>query len=50
MFLFYDYSSHMTQPVDVAAFGIFKKETTSILTTFAPRHDGKIPVKADNID
>lgn len=38
--------SYMTQSLEVAAFGTFKKETTSVLKTFGQRHGGGMPMKA----
>lgn len=41
------HSSHVTQPLDVCAFGIFKRNMTTALTAF-PAHNGmKMPVKSD---
>ncbi|CAN0191161.1 unnamed protein product, partial [Ascophyllum nodosum] len=41
------HSSHMTQPLDVAAFGCFKKAVTAVLTSFPLQHGGKMPGKSD---
>ena len=41
------HSSHMTQPLDVAAFGCFKKAATAVLTSFLLQHGGKMPGKSD---
>ena len=40
-------SSHMTQPLDVAAFGCFKKAVTATLTSFPLQQGGKMPGKSD---
>ena len=44
------HSSHITQPLDVAAFGCFKRCVTSVLTSFPARHGGKMPVKHDVVE
>lgn len=44
------HSSHITQPLDVAAFGIFKKEITSVLQSFPRRNGGKMPAKSDMVE
>ena len=41
------HSSHMTKPLDVAAFGCFKKAVTVVLTSFPLQHGGTIPEKSD---
>ena len=41
------HSSHMTQPLDVAAFGCFKKAVTAVLTSFPLQHGCKMPGKSD---
>ena len=41
------HSSHMTQPLDVAVFGCFKKAVTAVLTSFPLQHGGKMPGKSD---
>ena len=41
------HSSHMTQSLDVAAFGCFKKAVTAVLTSFPLQHGGKMPEKSD---
>lgn len=40
-------SSHMTQPLDVAAFGIFLKIIPAVPTDFARNNGGKMPAKAN---
>lgn len=39
------HSLHITQPLDVAAFGPFKGEVTSTFYTFPRRVGGKTPIK-----
>ena len=41
------HSSHMTQLLDVAAFGCFKNAVTAVLTSFPQQYDGKMPWKSD---
>ena len=41
------HSSHLTQPLDVCAFGIFKRRSTEVLQHWAKTHGNKVPVKAD---
>ena len=41
------HSSHMTQPLNVAAFGCFKKAVTAVLTSFPQQHGDKMPGKSD---
>lgn len=37
------HTSHITQPLDVAAFGSFKQEMTKVLTRFPMEHGGRNP-------
>ncbi|CAN0427610.1 unnamed protein product, partial [Hapterophycus canaliculatus] len=39
------HTSHITQPLDVAAFGCFKKELTKVLTAYPSKHGGAVPLK-----
>lgn len=41
------HSSHVTQPLDVCAFGIFKRQITEVLHGWARTHGNKLPVKGD---
>ena len=41
------HTSHITQPLDVAAFGSFKKEVTKVLTAYRFKHGGTLPLKCD---
>ena len=41
------HSSHITQPLDVCAFGIFKREITDVLQRWAQDNGNKMPVKQD---
>ena len=41
------HSSHITQPLDVCAFGIFKRRSTEVLQGWARTHGNKVPVKSD---
>ena len=41
------HSSHITQPLDVATFGCFKKAVTAVLTSFPQQHGGKMTGKSD---
>lgn len=43
------HSSHKTQPLDVACFGIFKRQVTSTLSCFQRCHGGKTPGKPDMV-
>lgn len=43
-------SSHITQPLDIAEYGIFTSEVVSILQSFPRRSGGKIPVKSDIVN
>ena len=47
IFILPSHSSHMTQSLDLAAFGCFKKEVTEVLTSFPQQHGGKMPGKSD---
>ncbi|CAM9182498.1 unnamed protein product [Ascophyllum nodosum] len=40
-------SSHITQALDVAVFGCFKKAVTAVLTSFPQQHGGQKPGKSD---
>ena len=44
------HSSHITQPLDVAAFGSFKKEVAKVLTAYPIEHGGTLPLKRDMAD
>ncbi|CAB1098599.1 unnamed protein product [Ectocarpus sp. CCAP 1310/34] len=39
--------SHITQPLDVAGFGCFKKELTKAIQAFPATHGGALPRKRD---
>ena len=41
------HTSHITQPLDVAAFGSFKKEGAKVLTAYPFKHGGTLPLKRD---
>ncbi|CAB1115478.1 unnamed protein product [Ectocarpus sp. CCAP 1310/34] len=41
------HTSHITQPLDVVAFGTFKKEVTKVLQDFYHANDGLLPLKRD---
>ena len=43
------HSSHVTQSLDVASFGCFKKTVTAVITSFPLQHDGKMPGKSDMV-
>jgi 4-hydroxybenzoate polyprenyltransferase len=43
------HTSHITQPLDIAAFGSFKKEVTKVLTTYPFKHGGTLPLKRDMV-
>ena len=41
------HTSHITQSLDVAAFGSFKKEVTKVLTAYPFEHGGTLSLKRD---
>ena len=41
------HTSHITQPLGVAAFGSFKKEVTKVLTAYPFKHGRTLPLKRD---
>ena len=43
------HTSHITQPLDVAAFGSFKQQMTKVLTRFPMEHGGRTPLKSDMV-
>ena len=41
------HTSHITQPLDFAAFGSFKKKVAKVLTAYPFKHGGTLPLKRD---